>query len=149
MSKTNKFLDDMMDTGQNPDLTTNLFGKIDQIRLDQRQYTNITQQKYSYFFMKSIYNGSHPDSDDLRETLYPVSGEGIDNTKVKNLKSGKKSLLNIKQIISRVENLISVAKKGHKTAEVQNEIDTLLSTLIDKKKISTQYRDNLMKSLFN
>ena len=77
MSKTNKFLDDMMDIGQNPDLTTNLFGKIDQIRLDQRQYTNITQQIYSYFFMKSIYNGSHPDSDDLRETLSQFQERGL------------------------------------------------------------------------
>jgi hypothetical protein len=73
------------------------------------------------------------------DKIFPKTGSGM--------KRGK-GLGNMKQIISRTEDLISVAQKGHKTAEVRNELDTHLSMLIDKKKITPQYRDTIMKKLF-
>lgn len=73
------------------------------------------------------------------DPIFPKTGSGM--------KRGK-GLGNINQIISRTEDLMSVAQKGHKTAEVRNELDTHLSMLIDKKKITPQYRDTIMKKLF-
>lgn len=73
------------------------------------------------------------------DKIFPKTGSGM--------KRGK-GLANINQIISRTEDLMSVAQKGHKTAEVRNELDTHLSMLIDKKKITPQYRDTIMKKLF-
>lgn len=73
------------------------------------------------------------------DKIFPKTGSGM--------KRGK-GLGNINQIISRTEDLMSVAQKGHRTAEVRNELDTHLSMLIDKKKITPQYRDNIMKKLF-
>jgi hypothetical protein len=73
------------------------------------------------------------------DNIFPKTGSGV--------KRGK-GLGNMKQIISRTEDLMSVAQKGHKTAEVRNELDTHLSMLIDKNKITAQYRDSIMKKLF-
>jgi len=57
-------------------------------------------------------------------------------------------LKTVKQIISRTENLIQAANIGNKSAEVRNELDTLLVVLIDRKEIRSQFRTNLMKRLF-
>ena len=76
------------------------------------------------------------------DTLFPVKGSGIKRAK----KGG--GIYNIQQLISRTEDLLSVAQQGHKTAEVRNELDSNLSALIDKKKITPQYRDSIMKKLF-
>ena len=54
----------------------------------------------------------------------------------------------MRQLISRTEDLISAAQMGNKSKEVFNELDSKLSALIDKKKITKKYRDNLMKKLF-
>jgi hypothetical protein len=57
-------------------------------------------------------------------------------------------LKTVKQIISRTENLIQAANLGNKSTEVRNELDTLLSVLIDRKEVRPQFRTNLMKKLF-
>jgi len=57
-------------------------------------------------------------------------------------------LKTVKQIISRTENLIQAANLGNKSPEVRNELDTLLSVLIDRKEVRPQFRTNLMKRLF-
>jgi hypothetical protein len=64
-------------------------------------------------------------------------------------KRGRGLRVKMEQLISRTENLISAAQLGNKTTEVFNELDTNLSVLIDKKKITKKYRDNLMKNLFH
>ena len=64
-------------------------------------------------------------------------------------KRGRGLRVKMEQLISRTENLISAAQLGNKTTEVFNELDTNLSVLIDKKKITKKYRDNLMKKLFH
>jgi len=61
---------------------------------------------------------------------------------------GFKGFKNMRQLISRTEDLISAAQMGNKSKEVFNELDGNLSALIDKKKITKKYRDNLMKKLF-
>lgn len=76
------------------------------------------------------------------DTIFPVKGSGIKRAK----KGG--GIYNIQQLISRTEDLLSVAQQGHKTPEVRNELDSNLSALIDKKKITPQYRDSIMKKLF-
>ena len=76
------------------------------------------------------------------DILFPVKGSGIKRAK----KGG--GIYNIQQLISRTEDLLSVAQQGHKTLEVRNELDSNLSALIDKKKITPQYRDSIMKKLF-
>jgi hypothetical protein len=66
------------------------------------------------------------------------SGRGLKHTGLKT----------VKQIISRTENLIQAANLGNKSTEVRNELDTLLSVLIDRKEVRPQFRTNLMKKLF-
>jgi hypothetical protein len=66
------------------------------------------------------------------------SGKGLKHTGLKT----------VKQIISRTENLIQAANLGNKSTEVRNELDTLLSVLIDRKEVRPQFRTNLMKKLF-
>ena len=61
---------------------------------------------------------------------------------------GFKGFKNMRQLISRTEDLISAAQMGNKSKEVFNELDSNLSVLIDKKKITKKYRENLMKNLF-
>ena len=67
-----------------------------------------------------------------------ASGKGLKHTGLKT----------VKQIISRTENLIQAANLGNKSTEVRNELDTLLSVLIDRKEVRPQFRTNLMKKLF-
>ena len=94
----------------------------------------------SSIFTKDIVSGRmKPYTKKIVDEIFPKTGSGM--------KRGS-GLGNMKQIISRTEDLISVAQQGHKTAEVRNELDTHLSMLIDKKKITPQYRDNIMKKLF-
>jgi len=94
----------------------------------------------SSVFTKDIVSGRmKPYTKKIVDEIFPKTGSGM--------KRGK-GLGNMKQIISRTEDLMSVAQKGHKTAEVRNELDTHLSMLIDKKKITPQYRDTIMKKLF-
>ena len=94
----------------------------------------------SSIFTKDIVSGRmKPYTKKIVDEIFPKTGSGM--------KRGS-GLGNMKQIISRTEDLISVAQQGHKTAEVRNELDTHLSMLIDKKKITPQYRDTIMKKLF-
>ena len=67
-----------------------------------------------------------------------ASGKGLKHTGLKT----------VKQILSRTENLIQAANLGNKSTEVRNELDTLLSVLIDRKEVRPQFRTNLMKKLF-
>ena len=67
-----------------------------------------------------------------------AAGRGLKHTGLKT----------VKQIISRTENLIQAANLGNKSTEVRNELDTLLSVLIDRKEVRPQFRTNLMKKLF-
>ena len=64
------------------------------------------------------------------------------------LKRGRGLASNMNQLISRTENLIKGAQLGNKTRELFNELDSNLQVLIDKKKITKRYRDDIMKKLF-
>jgi len=67
-----------------------------------------------------------------------AAGSGLKHTGLKT----------VKQIISRTENLIQATNLGNTSTEVRNELDTLLSVLIDHKEIRPQFRTNLMKKRF-
>ena len=139
LNKTNSFLENITKSELKEDEKNQLFEKINllnnkQIELDARATTRPTAN-----FFKKIIDGD-PSTGNIIDEVFPTSGSG--------LKRGRGLASNLNQLISRTENLISGAQLGNKSRELFNELDSNLQVLIDKKKITKIYRDNLMKKLF-
>ena len=134
--------------------TDDLARKIKVVLLNVASYQsrdNVRTYKPDFFVDIYQYKSSpaqtipKPVFDATLETLFPSLSK-----KGQGLKSGRgfNGFKNMRQLISRTEDLISAAQMGNKSKEVFNELDGNLSALIDKKKITKKYRDNLMKKLF-
>ena len=134
--------------------TDDLARKIKVVLLNVASYQsrdNVRTYKPDFFVDIYQYKSSpaqtipKPVFDATLETLFPSLSK-----KGQGLKSGRgfNGFKNMRQLISRTEDLISAAQMGNTSKEVFNELDSNLSALIDKKKITKKYRDNLMKKLF-
>ena len=135
LNKTNNWVPTILES--NPTNTTILADKVKLIFAAQKsKYPKLVNPAPK--FLKDILENKDVNRRLINE-IFPASGNGF--------KSGS-GLKNMGQLISRTEDLISAAQIGNKSKEVFNELDSNLSALIDKKKITKKYRDNLMKKLF-
>lgn len=137
--KTDKFLDGMLDLTNNS-LSGVIKTKINILKSAQ-DATGVIQNKFSKDFMKEVYNN---DSSKVLDAIFPESRMGAAG---RGLKKGK-GLKSIKAVENRANDLMSAAQGGNKSIELRNELDTHLSTLIDKKKMKASDRDKIMQSIY-
>ena len=137
--KTDKFLDGMLNLTDNS-LSGVIKTKINILKSAQ-DASGVIQKKFSENFMKEVYNN---DSSKVLDAIFPESRTGAAGS---GLKKGK-GIKSIKAVENRANDLMSAAQSGNKSIELRNELDTHLSTLIDKKKMKATDRDKIMQSIY-
>ena len=125
------------------------------IATQQTNTKNMLKKKPDRNFLIDIINNNSNSIIDTRQIISRIFPEEKKPTSSpenvasgSGLKRGRGLASNMNQLISRTENLIKGAQLGNKTRELFNELDSNLQVLIDKKKITKRYRDDIMKKLF-
>ena len=143
--KSNAFLDNINKSDLKDDEKEELFEKINLLNDKQSDFDRRAKINPIGRYFKNIIQGDSSVGN-VADELFPSSGSGM--KRGNGIKRGRGLASNMNQLISRTENLIKAAQMGNKTRELFNELDSNLQVLIDKKKITKRYRDDIMKKLF-
>ena len=143
--KSNAFLDNINKSDLKDDEKEELFEKINLLNDKQSDFDRRAKINPIGRYFKNIIQGDSSVGN-VADELFPSSGSGM--KRGNGIKRGRGLASNMNQLVSRTENLIKAAQMGNKTRELFNELDSNLQVLIDKKKITKRYRDDIMKKLF-
>ena len=143
--KSNAFLDNITKSDLTDDEKEELFEKINLLNDKQSDFDRRAKINPIGRYFKNIIQVDSSVGN-VADELFPSSGSGM--KRGNGIKRGRGLASNMNQLVSRTENLIKAAQMGNKTRELFNELDSNLQVLIDKKKITKRYRDDIMKKLF-
>ena len=143
--KSNAFLDNINKSDLKDDEKEELFEKINLLNDKQSDFDRRAKINPIGRYFKNIIQVDSSVGN-VADELFPSSGSGM--KRGNGIKRGRGLASNMNQLVSRTENLIKAAQMGNKTRELFNELDSNLQVLIDKKKITKRYRDDIMKKLF-